>query len=257
MHELPQHIPDVEVLLSLEPEELAAKLLFLVRQRFLNGNFSPSDLLRELWDRNRFPGQELPYPRNREAEIQMAFAEVWAWLTAQGLVLPAVWTNGGDGRILSRRARNFENESDFAEYRIARMLPKGALHPRIAGTVWMAFMRSEFDVAVLQAMKMVEVAVREAANLPNDQIGIKLMRSAFATDGGPLSNPNSEKAEQEALANLFAGAIGSYKNPHSHRDVQLKDPAEAVEIIMLANHLLRIVDTRKRAKHVAMPSDTT
>ena len=33
MRELPTAIPDVDVLLDLEPEELAAKMLFLVRAR--------------------------------------------------------------------------------------------------------------------------------------------------------------------------------------------------------------------------------
>jgi hypothetical protein len=39
------------------------------------------------------------------------------------------------------------------------MLPKEALHPQLADEVWMAFMRGEFDVAVFQSMKAVEVAV--------------------------------------------------------------------------------------------------
>jgi Protein of unknown function (Hypoth_ymh) len=44
---------------------------------------------------------------------------------------------------------------------------------------------------------------------------------------------------------LFAGAIGSYKNPHSHRTLNLSDPREAQEQVMLATYLLRIVDTRR------------
>ena len=58
----------------------------------------------------------------------------------------------------------------------------------------------------------------------------------------------TEHNEREARSALFAGAIGSYKNPRSHRDVHLSDPIEAIEVVMLANHPLRIVDSRRKAQ---------
>jgi hypothetical protein len=41
---------------------------------------------------------------------------------------------------------------------------------------------------------------------------------------------------------MFAGAIGFFKNPHSHREVDLSDPIEVAGIVRLADVLMRLVD---------------
>ncbi|WP_445502676.1 TIGR02391 family protein [Microvirga sp. G4-2] len=243
MRLLAQIIPDADTVLALEPEELSAKVLFLLKQHYRDTQFHPGNFINEI-----APGSSSsPYPTHRLAEIAAAVSEAFAWLEGQALIVPvADNSNRQSGwRQLSRRAKRLETETEVAAFAMASHVAKANLHPTIAQTVWMAFIRGEFDVAVFQAMKAVEVAVREAAHLPANVIGVRLMRDAFHPETGALRDQTSELSEREALSNLFAGAIGSYKNPHSHRNVTLNDPREAFEIIMLANHLLRIVDSRR------------
>ncbi|MCY0852504.1 TIGR02391 family protein [Cupriavidus sp. D39] len=242
MIELPTAIPDVDVLLALEPEELAGKMLLLWRARPESHMLNTGTLRGELW------GQALSgrpqYPQNRRHEVDLALAEALAWLEAQALIVPAEGINGQNGwRHLGRRARRFENEAAFIDYRTARLLPKELLHPAIATDVWLSFMRGAYPTAVFEAMRAVEIAVRDAAGFDQAEHGVPMIRRAF-NPRGPLADPAADEGEREALAALFAGAIGSYKNPHSHRNVPIDTPREAIEIILLASHLLGIVDAR-------------
>ena len=89
-----------------------------------------------------------------------------------------------------------------------------------------------------------EVAARDSSKFAPTDIGVPLMRKAFDKTNGPLTYPLLQEAEKDAMAHLFAGAIGLYKNPQSHRNVSISDAAEAAELIIIASHLLHTIDLR-------------
>jgi hypothetical protein len=67
------------------------------------------------------------------------------------------------------------------------------------------------------AFTTVEINVRDGGGFTIDDYGTDLMRKAFHERTGSLTDQGLPKAERESFAHLFAGALGAYKNPHSHR----------------------------------------
>jgi len=236
--------PDVEILLALEPEELAPVVLRLARERFGQGAVHVTGVTEGMNPRH---GHEQGYPQNRRPAVEQAVEEAWNWLKVNGVIVPESGTNGANGwHRVSRRGQKLATEADFNTYRQAAAFPKSLLHPSIADPVWLDLARGDLSTAVFKAFKAVEEAVRTAGRFGPTDIGVPLMRKAFDKNNGPLTDMSQPEAEREALAHLFAGAIGSYKNPHSHRTVSITDPVEVREMVMLASHLLRIVDSRRR-----------
>ncbi|MBI4644731.1 MAG: TIGR02391 family protein [Deltaproteobacteria bacterium] len=121
------------------------------------------------------------------------------------------------------------------------ILPSSYVHPDVIDKSFELLAKRQFESAVLQAFKFLEIRIREKAGLSKDEIGIKLIRKAFYPNKGILSNMALPVAEREAMANYIAGAYGLYKNPCSHRAVEMEF-LEAFERIVIASNILKMIE---------------
>jgi uncharacterized protein (TIGR02391 family) len=132
------------------------------------------------------------------------------------------------------------HDADLSRVRAATRIEMG-LHP-ILNDVRAHFVRRDYEAAVLFAMRAVEIRVRDLSQLDDDDVGTKLMRKAFNVDSGPLTDSAQAGGERAATADLFAGGMGVFKNPSSHREVDFDDPTVVAEIVLFADLLLRMLD---------------
>lgn len=232
MHSLPQIFPETDVILSMPPAELAEILIrdLAANESVWNDRYSITNVL------NRYSGQA-------GATIGRALAEAWSWAEANGLLVHSIQGNHVGVFELSRAARRLIEENGFGDFRQAAALPRILLHPIIAEQAWPLFISGRFDVAVFAAFKALEVAVSEASGCAGTGTG--LMRLAFDKETGPLTDHSLDRGEREAISHLFAGAFGTFRNSVGHRDVTYASVAEPAEQLMIASHLIRIVDTAR------------
>ncbi len=228
--------PPPDDALALEPEELALFLLKYLHKEERTGSSSVLNL-----HNCTLHGNLQDYAGGKYNEISKAITESWIWLEREGMLAPKP---GQDRQwvYVTNRGKQLLESSNMDTYLKGNILPAKVLDPILARKVRPLFIRGDYDTAVFQAFKEVEIRLRKAALLPQELVGVDLMRNAFSPDNGKLTDMSCIKAEREATSHLFAGAIGLFKNPSSHRDVNWQDPGECVELIYLANHLLRLVE---------------
>lgn len=177
----------------------------------------------------------------QRADADVALAESWRRLLNHGFLRDAVGQSSGV-MTLTAKGLDAAKATNFEEIKVRQMLRREMLHPELQTAVYDNFAEGHYDTAVMEAFKLVEDAVRKAATgLPAGLMGGPLMKQAFDPKKGPLGDPNLNAGVRAALPELFAGAMGVFRNPVAHGKVGKTDPAIVMEELMLASRLLRFV----------------
>ncbi|MGY4461516.1 TIGR02391 family protein [Bradyrhizobium sp. LB13.1] len=233
------------------PETLGGILLALALPRVQGAGFIPDTVARpELADVHA--GRD--YPFHKKAAIDQLVGRTWNMLEREGFIEPTPGMNGQYGwRQFTDKGRRVAEGENLQKVREAGDLPLSLLHPTIRERGWTAIVHSANSLdttslasAVRDAFVIVEDAVRVAAGCKPSDFGDQLIEKAFHPDTGVMGDRDATKPkkEREGLMVLFKGAMNAFRNPTSHRNLDI-GLEEAKDQLLLASHLLRIIDQRK------------
>jgi uncharacterized protein (TIGR02391 family) len=174
-------------------------------------------------------------------EALEAVAEAVTWLRARALIAPKPGqAHDASWIFVTRTGRRVAADGPAAFYASERL--QGGVHPSIEAIARPQFLIGQYELGVFGVMRAVEIRVRMLSGLPHDDFGKDLMNKAFASAGGPLTDPSALKGEKDGMRMLFMGAYAVLRNPAGHREVDYQDVAEAAEAVQTASLLMRILD---------------
>lgn len=223
-------LPDANILVSLPTEELAVPVLKVLldpknEQYLSHTNFHIGNIVED-------------YSRSDRPRIMEALAQVWLFLIDRGYLVPKQYQK--DWYITTEKSRQYVNQ-EKKNQELPTSIPDYLLHPLVRQQALTTYMSGQYGDAVFQAFRAVEVHVRTKGGYTAQDLGAPLMRKAFDEATGNLTEANLPAAEKQAMAHLFSGAIGAYKNPGSHHIV-IRSRDEAARLLVFASLLLFVVD---------------
>ncbi len=236
--ELMASAPSADALLALTEKELELVLLALIRavsDDSVRHMVTCNGVVTELFGHGG-------YDKAKQEQVRKAVTRAWRALEAADVIEEPDADNGKNGyRVISVKGRAVNTDVDLAAVKVRTWLIPELVHRALRGACLNAFKAADYDTAVFEAFKAVEVAVRKKGGYSQSDHGVALMRQAFDPSNGRLTDTSLPKTRREARQRLFMGAMGEIRNPKAHGDPTIADPQMAIEEIMTASLLLRTV----------------
>ena len=115
------------------------------------------------------------------------------------------------------------------------------------------FLDGQYSDAVEAAFKCVNNAVKHISGAALD--GADLMRTVFSANSPVLRfnafQSQSDKNEQQGYMDIYAGSMTGIRNPRAHQHDLVDEPEVALELLVLANHLMRKLDAATKPESPA------
>ena len=115
------------------------------------------------------------------------------------------------------------------------------LHPTIIRHSGTLYTSRHYDEAIFNAFKALETEIRSKSGMALQDLGTGLI-SKVMNPNSPVIKFSDVPAEQEAFHSLYRGAIGAFKNPHSHRFVKVNNHRDTLDLLRFASLLMRLLE---------------
>ena len=161
------------------------------------------------------------------------------WLTTASDIQTEVSRSGLSPRRTSSKPDSLENISPLQLY------DEMVTSRELVDASRKMFADGHYATAVEKSFVCLNNKIKEKSGL-NDKDGADLMRMAFSAKSPVLAlnsfQSQSDKNEQLGYMEIFAGVMIGIRNPRAHDHILKDDPEVALELLILANHLMRIVE---------------
>ncbi len=155
-----------------------------------------------------FDANGYPYSTHARTEVQRVIGRAWKALDDAGFIEEPDPDNGKNGyRVSSATGKEVYASADYVGARMRSKFTREMFHPGLPDAAWNAFTVGDYDTAVFEAFKSVEVAVRTKGGYTTKDFGAPLMKKAFDPNSGPLRDKAAPPARQKAPCDLFTGAF--------------------------------------------------
>jgi hypothetical protein len=225
--------PTAEAWVAAEPEDMGPVLLRDLMSHSAGSPLCLNNLQAPLQE--HFHRERGVYPTARDIA---AVFEAYEWLRNVGLIAPSP-VQPRDFDVLTRRAQSLD-DTGLTQFRAARLSGYEILDSRIANKVWSIYLRGDYDIAIAYAFKVVEIRMRNKAGLTTNDMGERLAKKFFEQFASEA--PRKGEKALPSVVLVFIGALDRYRNPAVHEHPTITEPEEAMEVLLLANHCLRVVE---------------